>query len=184
MMKTEMKEERPQYNKKDIYTYEEIRPLIEAALEDRARYLAFFYKVMPRELFDLYAKRALYAYGEYKAKGLGAGAGHEGDPQGLADFLVSCNGVANTLAVGNKVCDKTEEYTTVRMEGKCALVQGWEKMGLSPEEVEYLCEIASYGDYGHAEALNLNGEWLCTSAQKNCDFCDFKITHFTKKTEV
>ena len=53
-----------------------------------------------------------------------------------------------------------------------------------PEEVEYLCEIASYGDYGHAEALNLNGEWLCTSAQKNCDFCDFKIPHFTKKTEV
>ena len=30
---------------------------------------------------------------------------------------------------------------------------------LSPEEVEYLCDIASYGDYGHANALDLQGTW-------------------------
>lgn len=91
MLKTENREERAQYNKKDTYTYEEVRPLIEAAMEDRARYLGFFYKVMPKELFDKYAKKALYAYGEYKALGLKAGAGREGDPQGLAEFLVGCN---------------------------------------------------------------------------------------------
>ena len=79
---------------------------------------------MPRALFDKYAKKALYAYGEYKALGMGAGQGHEGDPAGLADFLVSCNSVANTLAVGNHVCEKTDEFTTVRMKGKCALVSG------------------------------------------------------------
>ena len=56
MLKTENREERAQYNKKDTYTYEEVRPLIEAAMEDRARYLGFFYKVMPKELFDKYAK--------------------------------------------------------------------------------------------------------------------------------
>ena len=39
MMKTEKKEERAQYSKKDTYTYEEVRPMIEAAIEDRARYL-------------------------------------------------------------------------------------------------------------------------------------------------
>ena len=76
MLKVEKKEERAQYNKKDTYTYEEVRPLIEAAMEDRARYLGFFYKVMPRDLFDKYAKKALYAYGEYKALGMGAGKGH------------------------------------------------------------------------------------------------------------
>lgn len=184
MIKTEKKEERAQYSKKDTYTYEEVRPMIEAAIEDRARYLGFFYKVMPRDLFDKYAKKALYAYGEYKALGMGAGQGHEGDPAGLADFLVSCNSVANTLAVGNHVCEKTDEFTTVRMEGKCALVQGWEKMGLSPEEVEYLCDIASYGDYGHANALDLQGTWLCTSAQKGCDYCDFKIEKLKEKTIV
>ena len=47
MMKTEKKEERAQYSKKDTYTYEEVRSMIEAAIEDRARYLGFFYKVMP-----------------------------------------------------------------------------------------------------------------------------------------
>ena len=184
MLKTEKKEERPLYNKKDTYTYEEVRQLVEAALEDRARYLAFFYKVMPRDLFDKYAKKALYAYGEYKALGLGAGQGHEGDPAGLAEFLVGCNGVANTLAVGNKVEYSDEESTTVRMEGKCALVQGWEKMGLSPEEVTYLCDIASYGDFGHANALELTGTWVCTSAQPGCDYCDFKIEKMKEKMVV
>lgn len=184
MLKEDKKEYRAEYNKKDTYAYEEVRPIIEAALEDRARYLGFFYKVMPRELFDMYAKKALYAYGEYKANGLGAGKGHEGDPQGLADFLVSCNGVGNTLAVGNKVIDSNSETATVRMEGKCALVQGWEKMGFSPEEVAYLCDIASYGDYGHANALDLTGTWICTSAQKGCDYCDFKIEHMEEKMEV
>lgn len=184
MMMTEKKEERAMYNKKDTYAYEEVRSMIEAAMEDRARYLGFFYKVMPKELFDLYAKKALYAYGEYKALGMGAGAGHEGDPKGLADFLVSCNSVANTLDVGNRIVDQTDKYTTVRMEGKCALVQGWEKMGLSPEEVEYLCYIASFGDFGHANALDLQGTWLCTSAQPGCDFCDFKVEELKEKTIV
>lgn len=36
MMKTEKKEERAQYSKKDTYTYEEVRPMIEAAIEDRS----------------------------------------------------------------------------------------------------------------------------------------------------
>ena len=109
MLKTEKKEERAMYAKKDTYTYEEVRPLIEAAIEDRARYLGFFYKVMPKDLFDKYAKKALYAYGEYKALGLGFGKGNEGNPEGLADFLVGANGVANTLAVGNQVLERDEE---------------------------------------------------------------------------
>lgn len=184
MMKTENREDRAKYSKKDTYTYEEVRCMIEAAIEDRARYLGFFYKVMPREIFDKYGKKALYAYGEYKALGMGAGAGNEGNPKGLADFLISCNSVANTLAVGNEIVEANDEFTTVRMEGKCALVQGWEKMGLSAEEVEYLCDIASYGDFGHANALELQGEWLCTSAQKGCGYCDFKIEKLREKTIV
>ncbi len=95
----------------------------------------------------------------------------------MAEFLVSCNGVGNTLAKGNSIVESTEEAATVRMEGKCALVQGWEGgMGLSQEEVAYLCEIASYGDFGHAEALGLNGTWLCTSAQEGCDHCELQDT--------
>ena len=57
-------------------------------------------------------------------------------------------------------------------------------MGLEPEEVEYLCDIASYGDYGHANALDLQGTWLCTSAKKGCEYCDFKIEKLKEKTIV
>lgn len=75
MVREDKKEDRVQYNKKDTYTYEEVRPMIEAALEDRARYLGFFYKVMPRDLFDKYAKKAMYAYGEYKGQRHGSRKG-------------------------------------------------------------------------------------------------------------
>ena len=51
-------EERVQYNKKDNYTYDEVRQMIESALEDRARYLGFFYKVMPRDCL-LYTSRCV-----------------------------------------------------------------------------------------------------------------------------
>ncbi len=184
MLKEYSKDQNEAYNKKETYTYEEVRAMIESCMEDRARYLAFFYKVMPKELFDLYAKKALYAYGEFKANGLGFGKGHEGEPAGLAQFLVDVNGVGNTLAVGNKIQEKNDESVTVRMEGKCALVQGWEKMGLSPEEVGYLCDIASYGDFGHANALGLTGTWLCASAHPGCDYCDFKIEKMKEKMIV
>ena len=47
MLKEDRKEEHAQYNKKETYTYEEVRAMVEAAMEDRARYLGYFYKVMP-----------------------------------------------------------------------------------------------------------------------------------------
>ena len=56
------------FNKKDIYTYAEVREMMESAMMDRARYLGYFYKVMPRDLFDGYAQKALFAYGEGKAQ--------------------------------------------------------------------------------------------------------------------
>ena len=42
------------------------------------------------------------------------------------------------------------------MAGKCALVQGWENMGLEPEKWN-ICAISPAGDYGHANALDLQG---------------------------
>ena len=57
-------------------------------------------------------------------------------------------------------------------------------MGLSPEEVGYLCDIASYGDFGHANALNLTGTWICASAHPGCDYYDFKIEKMKEKMIV
>ena len=184
MLKVEKKEERAQYNKKDTYTYEEVRPLIEAAMEDRARYLGFFYKVMPRDLFDKYAKKALYAYGEYKALGMGAGKGHEAILRVWPTSWSPATALPTPWLWATRSSRRPTSTPPSAWRASAPSVQGWEKMGLSPEEVEYLCDIASYGGLRPCNALDLQGTWLCTSAQKGCDYCDFKIEKLKEKTIV
>lgn len=70
---------------------------------------------------------------------------------------------------------KDAEKATLNMDGKYVLVQGWEAMGLRPEELDYLCLIASYSDFGHCHALGPEGEWLKTSTKPGCDNCVFKV---------
>ena len=133
MLKEDRKEEHAQYNKKETYTYEEVRAMVEAAMEDRARYLGYFYKVMPRDLFDKYAKKALSPTASSRPTALAQERATRETPRAWPISWWAANGVANTLAVGNKIQESADEHVTVRMEGKCALVQGWERMGLSPE---------------------------------------------------
>ena len=164
-----------EFNKKDTYTYAEVREMLESAMMDRARYMGFFYKVMPRELFDEYGKRALFAYGQFKAKNPFFDGKPTGAPKVMSDFLVSTNGVSATPAIGITCIEQDDDHAVLLMDGKCALVQGWEQMGLSPEEVSYLCEIASYGDFGQCDALGLKGTWLCTSTEPGCTYCKFLV---------
>ena len=170
-----MTEQEIRFNKKDTYTYAEVREMIEGAMMDRARYLGFFYKVMPRELFDEYGKKALFAYGEFKAENKFFEGREKGDVSAMADFLESTNGVSATPSIGIYCMEKDENKAILNMDGKCALVQGWESMGLSPEEVDYLCLIASYGDFGQCHALGLEGKWLKTSTKPGCDNCVFEV---------
>lgn len=170
-----MTEQDKKFNKKDTYTYAEVREMLEGAIMDRARYLGFFYKVMPRDLFDKYGKRALFAYGEDKAQAEFFRGREKGDVSSMADFLVGANGVNCTPSIGISCLELDDEHALMSMDGKCALVQGWESMGFSSDEVEYLCLIASYGDFGHCHALGLEGEWLSTSATPGCDSCVFKV---------
>ncbi|MDE6997754.1 MAG: hypothetical protein K2P04_07760 [Oscillospiraceae bacterium] len=170
-----MTEQELKFNKKDTYTYDEVRRMIEDAMMDRARYLGFFYKVMPRELFDEYGKKALFAYGEFKAKNPMFEGCQMGSPKVMADFLVSTNGVSATPAIGISCLEQDGDHALLLMDGKCALVQGWEQMGLSQQEVAYLCEIASYGDFGHCSSLGLKGKWLCTSTEPGCTYCKFLV---------
>lgn len=161
--------------KKDSYSYEEVRQMIEGAMMDRARYLGFFYKVMPQELFDEYGKKALFAYGEFKAQNQFFEGREKGDIKAMSDFLESTNGVSATPSIGIYCTELDSEHAILNMDGKCALVQGWEQMGLTTEEVDYLCQIASYGDFGHCHALGLKGEWLETSTKPGCSRCVFKV---------
>lgn len=161
--------------KKESYSYDEVRQMMESAMMDRARYLGFFYKVMPRELFDEYGKKALFAYGEFKAENKFFEGRQKGDVKAMSDFLESTNGVSATPSIGIYCTKYDGDEAILNMDGKCALVQGWEQMGLSPEEVDYLCLIASYGDFGQCHALGLKGEWLETSTKTGCDRCIFKV---------
>lgn len=158
--------------KKATYTYEEAREYLVNAMKDRAKTLGAFYKVMPRELFHEYATKALFEYGAMK----GDRIKEKNSPKSFADFLISCNSVANTCAIGNSVLSENEDEVVVHMDGSCALVEGWREMGLTDEEVDYLCQVQCYGDYGHTDAVGCKGEWLCTSASGKCTYCDFKIT--------
>lgn len=159
-------------NKKATYTYEEVRALAVSAMKDRAKTLGAFYQVMPKELFHEYATKAMFAYGAAKADRIP----EKNSPEAFANFLISCNSVANTCADKNSIVEITDEYAHVRFDGVCALVEGWREMGITPEEVDYLCQVQSYGDYGHTDAVGCKGEFLCTSAQPGCDHCEFKIT--------
>ncbi len=161
---------------KENYAFDEVRPLFVAAIKDRARYLAFFYKVMPRDLFDKYAKEAMFEYGKYKNV-MRLYKGENGDVKDFAKFMIS-DAIANVAATcdGDHYAVETgDDKCVVRFAGKCALVEGWEDMGLTPEEVEYLCEIACYGDYGYTDVLDLKGSFNCTSAQPGCEYCEFVI---------
>ncbi|MCQ4865312.1 hypothetical protein [Pseudoflavonifractor phocaeensis] len=165
------------FRKKETYTYAEVREMLEHALMERAATVGFFYKTMPRELFDLYAKKALYALGRYRAQNKYFETREKGDVMAMVDFLDNFgNGVSSTVDDGNYCVEHDEEHAIVNMDGKCALVLGWERMGLSPEEVDYLCQITGYGDFGQCEGLGLRGEWLQTSAQPGCANCVLKIT--------
>ncbi|MDD3797248.1 MAG: hypothetical protein PHE06_15030 [Lachnospiraceae bacterium] len=171
-----MTEREIKFNKKESYTYDEVRAMLEHAMMERAAAVGFFYKVMPRELFDQYGKKALYALGQYRAQNKYFETREKGDVMSMVDFLATCNGVSSTVDDGNYCTEHDEEHAVVNMDGKCALVKGWEKMGLNPDEVDYLCQITGYGDYGQCESLGLKGEWLQTSAQPKCPNCILKIT--------
>lgn len=172
-----MTEKELRFRKKDTYTYDEVRAMLEHAMMERAAVLGFFYKVMPKEVFEPYAKKAMYALGRYRALNPYFETREKGDVMAMVDFLdIYGNGVSSTVDDGNYCVEHDEEHAIVNMDGKCALVKSWERMGMSPEEVDYLCQITGYGDFGQCEGLGLKGEWLQTSAQPGCENCILKIT--------
>lgn len=163
--------------KKDSYSYDEVRTMLEAAMMARAATLASFYKVMPKDLFDKYGKLALYELGKYRAENPYFKTREYGDVMSMVDFwFQKCNDVSSTVDEGNYCVEHDEEHAIVNMDGKCALVKGWEAFGLSPEEVDYMCQIQGYGDFGQCEALGLKGTWLQTSTQPGCENCVIKLT--------
>jgi hypothetical protein len=158
--------------KKETYAYEEVRGMIESCIMDRAKYLAAFYKAMPRDEFDKWAKKALWGYGERKVPRT---KGEHGKVKTFSDIMLAINGVNNTCAGTNTVELINEEKAVVHFNHKCAMVQGWEDMGLAKDEVKYLCDIACYGDYAHADGLGLKCSFPYTSADGAHESCELVV---------
>lgn len=153
-------------DKSKTYTWEEIRPIIVGCIKDRAKYLGMFYKHMPRDLFDKYAKQALMEYGAIRKV-----KGGPNDVNTIVEFLIP-NFETPGSTIGYGVVESVEDDRAVfTFHDGCALVDGWHELGFSDEEVDYLCRIACYGDIGQCESLGLKAEFPCTMTTPGKDYC-------------
>lgn len=124
----------------------EVVEKVRAAIKDRAQYLALLFRsystVIPAEDAKQYARKAIYEFGQIKAKR---------DPQpfspekwvdkhiakGSADVFCS------RIIKGPDHCEQQMTF--------CPLVEAWQELGCNPREIDLLCDIAMEGDRGRAE---------------------------------
>lgn len=160
------------FDRNKTYTFEEVRPVVEGCLKDRAKYLGHFYKVMPRDLFDKYAKEALWNYG--KARDW---KGEMGSVKTMVDFLTDAFvSVGCTIGAGVVAeLDEDANKALLIFEDGCALVDGWREMGLTDDEIDYLCKVACYGDYGQSDSFGLKCSFNCTMTDKGCNTCEMVL---------
>lgn len=154
------------YDRNKTWTTQEVRPVIETCIRERAKYLGCMYKVMPKELFDLYAKKAMWEYGKLRIWD-----GPRGDPQTMVAFLgPAIESIGSTIGRGIVEFVDEEKAILTYKEG-CALADGWREMGLSDEEVDYLCKVACYCDMGQSDSFGLDCRFECTMTEPDCDIC-------------
>ncbi len=147
------------------YTQQELTDAFRSAIEDRAKWFYLLSKYT-KEGFDEVAEQAITEFGIAKGKALG-------DCKTAKDF-------ANGILSGhpNKAFDmepvKLDDDKCVIKFHHCPLVEAWKKLGCSKEEVEHLCDLACYGDYGMVSIFeNLSLEWkqLLSKGAKCCEMC-------------
>jgi hypothetical protein len=119
---------------------------VRAAVADRAQWLALimdaFGETLPAAEVERLARKAIYAYGRYKAA-------KDHAPFSAKDLIVKYvdSGAA-------RIFDSEIEWNDQGAENRvhrCALVDGWKAMGLPPERIDTLCDIAMEGDRGRAD---------------------------------
>ena len=137
--------------KEHMYTDDELRPCVASALQDRARYLGFMYRTLPKDVFETVARKALFQHGYTKGPNI---PGERGVPATLGDKLVYSTVIANSCDYNEYIVNDGEKCV-VQFQGPCNLCEGWAKMGFSHEEIKYLCDVACSGDHGMAAALGL-----------------------------
>jgi hypothetical protein len=128
---------------------------VRAAVKDRATWFALLYRsfsqVLPPAEVERLCREAIYEFGRLKAGR---------DPQGLD----ACGWVQRHVAKGSaRVFDSEVQSDPEAGRGDqqmrfCPLVEAWQELACSEQEVALLCDIAMEGDRGRAEAHGLEME--------------------------
>ena len=140
---------------------------LRAAHRKRAEYMYFIYQEMCADLDQAQAekimRRALAKAGAYYGKQMA-------DIQTPADFIAMIEGGNPPEIFGRQVLQKTDQVGAFSI-GHCPLVDAWQRMELSREEVDLLCDIAMDTDRGAvvANGMNLEVKQCLTRGDAVCE---------------
>jgi hypothetical protein len=118
---------------------------IRAAIKDRALYLALLYQsyssVLPAEKVEEAMRKAIFDYGQLRGE-----KDHDiMTPEKWVDRHIS-KGSAEVFV--SKIT-RQEDYCVQEMT-YCPLVEAWQELGCTPEQIDSLCDIAMEVDRGRA----------------------------------
>ena len=137
---------------------------------DRALWFALLYrefsKILPKDQVEEASRKAIYEYGQIKAKR----DGEAFEPKDLMRNFEECG----AAQIFDAVVTDTPEGMLNRV-GNCALVDAWKELGCSPEECDLFCDIAMEGDRGRAEGHGINLE-LRETLGKGDDHCWIRLS--------
>jgi hypothetical protein len=115
------------------------------AIKDRALYLVLLYRsfsqALPADQAEKLARQAIFEYGTLR----GMKDSGKMTPETWIDSHVKKGSAAVFGSRIIKAADHCEQQMTY-----CPLVEAWQELGCSPEEIDLLCDIAMEGDRGRA----------------------------------
>jgi hypothetical protein len=144
--------------------------LLRDATGDRASYLYFLYKELKDsgvENVEEIAKRAIFKFGQAKV-------GWIGKMEVPHDFVEFVGASPTREVIGLEVPVDTAERAEVRFTF-CPLVDKWQKLGATPEELSTLCDIAMQVDEGTFSGTNIHME-LPKSLARGEPYCQMILT--------
>ncbi len=143
-----------------------------AAIEQRGKWAAAFYLEAKKQGIDLepIMRKAIHQIGvesgEKEKASFEEGTLNAGS---YATYFVN-KAVSETFEKHLDMCTEDEAVVTLHY---CALLNAWQKMGMSDEELALMCDIAMEGDRGIAEGAGLDFE-LEGSLAEGCKCCTLR----------
>ena len=134
-------------NKKEMITK------VRAAIKDRATWFALLYKtfseVLPEEEVQRLCRGAIYQFGLLKGKK---------DPRDFSpEAWVGKHVEKGSSLVFDSDVESGPGWAVQKMKF-CPLVEAWQELGHSKEEIDLFCDIAMEGDRGRADAHGVDME--------------------------